>query len=616
MADESSVCASTSSGPELVNGIPRVPPLAHPDLDKFVHHHPIEASDNHTLAWFQHRHNSSASSGSGSSTGSLTALNGIGSIYRQTEGCALCGAKKAPDGSSVMIGCQGCGTLYCGSEHEAFDKKKHKTMCLTIQTQRFRKQQQLLNEYGAMRRISPPRQSLQGLQLGSEASAFSPVLSGAARPDVNSALKAPNPAPSTSSVPEDDDEIQHIPNPNEKILFKDHKLNEMCNISLQEHMKLLAQTGVAVNMHQAIALRLKYLSEHIVRSLHEYGWAVIDNFIGNNHCEQVYNDIQKLYDQKMFEDGALAGKSGVNKDIRSDEIYWYDSSDQRAQNANCVRVLISMIDSIMSHLSTKIKPYNISGRSRAMIAVYPGNGTKYIKHVDNPAKDGRCITSIYYCNENWKTEAHGGALRLYPSTSREHVDIEPIADRLIFFWSDYRNPHEVQPVYRKRFAITIWYFDQNEKEECRRRQMDKDSVEAVSPKVAKPTPEEKPELAGTLPPAVNGDRRWSHGHVGETHFPESNSFSKNTVKVSAANLLNDAPAEASSKSALPQVSVRVVFGLHPERSLSSESVDSNDADEEFNVEPTPGPERKKPRVRNLASVLRFLSHLYIFPKFL
>lgn len=37
-----------------------------------------------------------------------------------------------------------------------------------------------------------------------------------------------------------------------------------------------------------------------------------------------------------------------------------------------------------------------------MIAVYPGNGTRYVKHVDNPAKDGRCFTTIYYCNDNWK----------------------------------------------------------------------------------------------------------------------------------------------------------------------------------------------------------------------
>ena len=44
----------------------------------------------------------------------------------------------------------------------------------------------------------------------------------------------------------------------------------------------------------------------------------------------------------------------------------------------------------------------------------------------------------------------GGLLRIYPSQWKQVADIEPKFDRMLFFWSDRRNPHEVQPAYRTR----------------------------------------------------------------------------------------------------------------------------------------------------------------------
>lgn len=64
----------------------------------------------------------------------------------------------------------------------------------------------------------------------------------------------------------------------------------------------------------------------------------------------------------------------------------------------------------------------------------------------------------------------GGLLRIFPQGwANQVVDIEPILDRMVFFWSDRRNPHEVQPSFRTRYAITVWYFDAKEREEAKQR---------------------------------------------------------------------------------------------------------------------------------------------------
>ena len=103
-----------------------------------------------------------------------------------------------------------------------------------------------------------------------------------------------------------------------------------------------------------------------------------------------------------------------------------------------------------------------------MVACYPGSGTHYVKHVDNPTRDGRCITAIYYLNPNWDATTSGGLLRMFPE-NLPVVDIAPQFDRILFFWSDRRNPHEVQPAHRTRYAITLWYHDAVEREQALQR---------------------------------------------------------------------------------------------------------------------------------------------------
>lgn len=325
--------------------------------------------------------------------------------------------------------------------------------------------------------------------------------------DVTSLTSSPSSTrPSTSAtpteeriVPTDDPDIQIIeggppsrvsagllgrcrkrPTPSNSIVFKDHLKNLVYNTTLQDHQNMMKRRGLTLNAHQTLVVRLRYIAEYVIRSLNEFGWAVVDNFLGDEHCRFTYNEIKCLYERGLFSAGQLMddGKHKDEyhvKDIRSDQIYWFDGIDPRASDAATVRLLVSMIDSVIQHFKGRLPPYDISGRSRAMIAIYPGNGTRYVKHVDNPVRDGRCITTIYYCNEDWDIAKHGGTLRLYPESSMIPMDIDPKADRLVLFWSDRRNPHEVMPVFRPRFAITIWYMDREE----RRKAIEKQAEEAA-----------------------------------------------------------------------------------------------------------------------------------------
>ncbi|XP_072031412.1 egl nine homolog 1-like [Amphiura filiformis] len=223
------------------------------------------------------------------------------------------------------------------------------------------------------------------------------------------------------------------------------------------------------------------LTHYLVDCMRKFGICVIDRVLGEDRAECILQEVLTLHQEGRFSDGQLVKNSANTTQkgtIRGDKIMWTDGVQPHCKN---IRYLISQMDTIIQMTNGKLENVTISSRTKAMVACYPGNGTAYVKHVDNPNRDGRCITCIYYLNKGWNSKRDGGLLRIYPKGQDNVANVEPLFDRILFFWSDRRNPHEVFPAYKTRYAITVWYFNPTERAEAKRSRVNKLTSTGTSP---------------------------------------------------------------------------------------------------------------------------------------
>ncbi|MBN3283199.1 EGLN2 protein, partial [Polyodon spathula] len=207
--------------------------------------------------------------------------------------------------------------------------------------------------------------------------------------------------------------------------------------------------------------------DYIVPCMKRYGIYIKDGFLGDELGSQVLQEVQALNQSGKFRNGQLVSQRTIpSRNIRGDQIAWVEG---REPGCESICSLMGRIDEVVMHstVNGRLGDCMINGRTKAMVACYPGNGTGYVRHVDNPSGDGRLITCIYYLNKNWDVKVHGGLLQIFPESRPVVANIEPIFDRLLIFWSDRRNPHEVKPAYATRYAITVWYFDAKERAEAK-----------------------------------------------------------------------------------------------------------------------------------------------------
>ncbi|XP_077350553.1 egl nine homolog 1 isoform X2 [Festucalex cinctus] len=189
----------------------------------------------------------------------------------------------------------------------------------------------------------------------------------------------------------------------------------------------------------------KLATEYVIPCMNKHGICVVDNFMGEETGLSILEDVKALHKTGRFTDGQVVSqKSDSTKDIRGDKITWVDGKEAGCEK---IRFLTSRMDDLVRHCNGKLGNYAINGR----------------------------------------TKEHGGLLRIFPEGKAQFADIEPKFDRLLFFWSDRRNPHEVQPAFATRYAITVWYFDADERARAKEKYLTGAGEKGVKVDLGKPS---------------------------------------------------------------------------------------------------------------------------------
>ncbi|XP_016096744.1 egl nine homolog 1 isoform X4 [Sinocyclocheilus grahami] len=189
----------------------------------------------------------------------------------------------------------------------------------------------------------------------------------------------------------------------------------------------------------------KLATEYIVPCMNKHGICVVDSFLGEDIGLSILEDVRALQQTGKFTDGQLVSqKSDSTKDIRGDQITWIEGKEPGCDK---ICFLMSRMDDLVRNCNGKLGNYSINGR----------------------------------------TKENGGVLRIFPEGKAQFADIEPKFDRLVLFWSDRRNPHEVQPAYATRYAITVWYFDADEREKAKEKYLTGAGEKGVKVELNKPS---------------------------------------------------------------------------------------------------------------------------------
>ena len=235
--------------------------------------------------------------------------------------------------------------------------------------------------------------------------------------------------------------------------------------------------------------------------LNKQGYCIIDGFLTNEQAQQLHNEVVECHYA-----GRLAGGGLVNGQLpspddakyadrasRGDVIGWFDPEEW--PHGKGLESYLVKLGTLIQELGRPVPELlKVTSRSKAMAACYPGGGARYIKHVDNDEKHHLCrtrlLTALIYLNGDWQS-GDGGELAIFQAENQNALrrTVDPLQNRLLLFWSDWRTPHEVLPSEKPRYSVTVWLLDNTKKV----------TFEAPAPQVQPENTSDAPEPSDAAP---------------------------------------------------------------------------------------------------------------------
>lgn len=109
-----------------------------------------------------------------------------------------------------------------------------------------------------------------------------------------------------------------------------------------------------------------------IEDMNTFGISVLDDFLGNERGNLVYEEVINLHRAGLFTDGQLVRNETKNKDIRGDEIIWLVGNESACPN---ITGLINDIDCIVLTANKlpnngQLGKYKIDGRTKVSLKTF------------------------------------------------------------------------------------------------------------------------------------------------------------------------------------------------------------------------------------------------------